>query len=74
MAAAAGDYDPFDGRFADQAGLGLAAVDPMLELEESFFAIGVNVVGDGGTAKGNRFFQDFFYRDEELCQLVAGDG
>src|ERR1700683_5355161 len=50
VAAAAGDYDAFNGRLADQARLIFAAVDAVLELEESFFAIGVYVVGHGGTA------------------------
>ncbi len=44
VAAAAADDDAFDGSLADQAGLTFAAVDAMLELEESFFAIGIDVV------------------------------
>jgi hypothetical protein len=44
VAAAAGDDDSLDGSFANQAGLAFAAVDAMLELEESLFAIGVDVV------------------------------
>src|SRR5580692_104987 len=74
VAAAAGDHDSFDRRFADEAGLAFAAVDAVPELEESFFAIGVHVVGNGGAAERDRFFQDFFYGDEELAELVARDG
>jgi hypothetical protein len=44
VAAASGDDDAFDGRLANQAGLALAAVDAVLQLEEPFFAVGVNVV------------------------------
>ncbi len=61
VAAAAGDDDPFDGGFAGQTGVAFAAVDAMLELEESFVAVGVDVVGDGGAAQGDRFFENFFY-------------
>ena len=50
VAAAAGDHDSLDRRFADDAGLALTAVHAMLELEESFFAVGVDVIGDGGPA------------------------
>jgi len=74
VAAAARDYDSLDGRLANQAGLGLAAIDAMLELEESFFAFGVHIVGNGGTAEGDRFFQDLFHCGEKLAQLLARDG
>jgi hypothetical protein len=56
VAAAASDYDALDRHLADQTGLSFAAVDAVLELEESFFAIGVDVVGDGGATKGDGFF------------------
>src|SRR5580693_5408565 len=55
VAAAAGDYDAFDGRLANQAGLGFAAVDAVLQLEETFFAVGIHIVRDGGAAQGNCF-------------------
>ena len=61
VAAAAGDHDSLDRRLADQARLAFAAVDAMLELEESFFAVGVDIVGDGGSAESDRFLQDFFH-------------
>jgi len=34
----------------------------MLQLEKPFLAVGVNVVGNRGTAQGDRFFQDFLHR------------
>src|SRR5438445_8215811 len=74
VAAAAGDDDSFDGRLADETGLGLAAVHPVLELEESFFAIGVHIVRDGRASEGNCFSQNLFQRQEEFAHLVAGDG
>ena len=61
VAAAAGDYDAFDGSLADQAGLGFAAVDAMLELKESFFAVGIDVIGNGGTAEGDGFAENFLH-------------
>ncbi len=74
VAAAAGDYDSFDGGFADQAGFGLAAVDAVLELEESFFAVGVYIVGDGGAAEGDGLFENLFHCEVEFRQLIASDG
>ena len=44
VAAASGDYDAFDGSLADQAGLAFAAVDAVLQLEEAFFAVGVDII------------------------------
>jgi hypothetical protein len=46
MAAAAGEHHALDPSAADQARFAFAAIDPVLELEETFFAVGVNVVGD----------------------------
>src|SRR5271170_5443510 len=71
VAAAAGDYDAFDGRLADQAGLSFAAVDAVLQLEEAFFAVGIDIVRDGGAAEGNRFAKNLFDRSEEFRQLIA---
>lgn len=46
MAAASRDYDAFDRRFAYQTWLTFAAVNAMLELKKSFFAIGTYVIGN----------------------------
>jgi hypothetical protein len=40
VAATTGDHDALDSCLADQTGLGLSAIDVMLQLEESFFAAG----------------------------------
>jgi len=74
VAAAAGDDYAFDRGFASQTGFGFAAVDAVLELEEARFAVGVDVVGNGGTAFGDGFAQDLFYGGKEFGELVAGDG
>ena len=74
VAAAAGDYDAFDWGFADQAGFAFASVDAVLKLEKAFFAVGVDVVGDGGASESDGFFQDFFYCGEEFGELIARDG
>jgi hypothetical protein len=74
VAAAAGDYDAFDGSFADEAGFPFASVDAVLELEESFFAVGIDVVGDRRATEGNGFFQDFFHGGVKFGELVASYG
>src|SRR5580700_2263858 len=44
VAAAAGDHDAFDGRLADEAGLALAAVDTVLQLEKALCAVGIHII------------------------------
>jgi hypothetical protein len=44
VATTSGNHDALDGGLADQAGLTFAAVDAVLQLEEAFFTVGVNVV------------------------------
>src|ERR1700733_284139 len=44
VAAAAGDHDAFDGCLADEAGLALAAVDTVLQLEEALCAVGIDII------------------------------
>jgi hypothetical protein len=44
VAAAAGNYDALDRSLADQAGLALAAVDTVLQLEEAFCAVGIDII------------------------------
>src|SRR5579864_4999950 len=73
VAAAAGDHDALNQRFADQTRFAFAAVDAMLELEESFFALGVDVVGNGGAAKRDGFGEHFFYCRQQLCELIAAN-
>jgi len=46
VTAAASQNDAPDRGPAQRARLALAAIDSMLELEESFFSIGVHVIGN----------------------------
>ena len=46
MCPPAADNNLLDRRFAGQAGLAVAAVSAVLDLEETGFAIGVNVIGN----------------------------
>jgi hypothetical protein len=50
MGATTAYYYALDGGFADAAGFAGAGVDVVMELEEARYAVGVHVVGDGGTA------------------------
>ena len=45
MATAAGDYNSLYRSLANQAGFAFASVNAVLQLEKSFFAVGVHVVG-----------------------------
>ena len=67
VTAASSDHDTLDRRLTDQTGLSFTAVDAVLELEEAFFSIGVNVVGNGGTAECDRFLQNLLHREEKLA-------
>src|SRR5258708_32635636 len=71
MAAASRDHDPLHGRLADQTGLALTTVDAVLELKETFLAIGIDVVGDRRSTKRDRISQNFFNRNEKLAELLA---
>jgi hypothetical protein len=61
VAAPSGDHDALNGRLADETGLAFAAVDAVLQLKEACFAVGVNVVRDGGAAQSNRLLENFFH-------------
>ena len=55
MTAAAGNHNSLDGSFADETGLALAAVNTVLELKESFFAVGIHVIRNRRPAQCDRF-------------------
>ena len=74
MAAAAGDNDALDRGLADSTTLPFAAVDAVFKLEKSFFAVGIDIVRNRGTAEGNRFLQDFLQTSAQFCQRLARDG
>jgi hypothetical protein len=50
VAAAATDDDSLDGGFAGSAGLAGTGVDTVVELEETGYAFGIDVIGDRGAA------------------------
>ena len=73
VAAASGNHDAFDGRFADEARVAFAAIDAVLQLEKAFFAVCVHIIGDGRATQGNRLLQNFLHRGEQFSKLVACD-
>jgi len=66
VAAAAGDHHSLDETLANEAGFFFAAINSMLKLEESFFTVGVYVVGDRRAAERDGLFQYLFHCRVEL--------
>ena len=66
MAAAPGNDDALNWRFANKAGFHFAAIDTMLELEESFFSIRVNIIRNRRTAQRYGFGQNLLNGGKEL--------
>src|SRR5581483_6913655 len=73
VAATPGDHNSFDGSLADQAWLAFAAVHPVLQLEESFLAIGTHVVRDRRPSQCDGFVQYLPQGGVQLPQLLAGE-
>src|SRR5882724_1250703 len=71
MRAASGDDDALDGGLAGVAGFAGAHIDAVLKLEESFFAIGVDVIGDRRAPGFDGFLQDHAHCFVELAQLLT---
>ena len=67
VAAAARQHDAADRALADEAWLPFAAIDAMLELKESFFSIGVDVVGNRGASEFNRLTENFLHGVVQLA-------
>ena len=55
-----GQHDALNGSFAHQAGFTGAEINAVTELEEAFFAVGINIIRDGGAAQFDGLGQDFF--------------
>src|SRR5260370_23468109 len=72
MRSASGHNDLLDLSPAHQAWFALTAVNTVLELEETFFAIGIDVIGNRRASGGDRFFEHFAQRPMELFELGAG--
>lgn len=73
MGTAACDGDALDGRAAGTAGLSGTRVDVVVELEETRYAVGVYVVGDGGAAQLDGVLEDLDEGGAEAGEFVAGE-
>ena len=71
VTAATGDNNPLDWSFAHQARFALTAVDPVLQLEEAFLAVGIHVVANGRAAQRDSFVENFLQRSMQLAQLLT---
>jgi hypothetical protein len=69
-AAACNDYS-FNRSLAYQAWLIFAAVDSVLELEKSFFAIGIDVIGNARASKPDGLIQNFLQCAVQTLEFVA---
>src|SRR4051812_42002614 len=74
MRTAACNDDALDRSLAGKAWLAGAHVDTVLKLEESFFAVGVDVIRDGRPAGFDGFVQDFAHGFVQFAKLIARDG
>src|SRR5438270_3394303 len=74
MRAAAGDHDALDESLAGETRFAGAHVDAKLELEEPFFAVGIDVIRYGRAAGFDGFLEDLAHRLVEFAQLIARDG
>ena len=71
VAAAARDDHALDRSLADQARFAFAAVNPVLQLKESLFAVRVHIVGDRRPTQGDGLPKYFLDRGIEASQVVA---
>lgn len=71
MAAAAAEHNPPNRRPAYPARLCFTSVNAVLQLEESFFSVGIHVIGDRRPAERNRLAQNFLNSGVQLAQLLA---
>jgi len=71
VGAATGENYALNGRFTDEAGLSEALIDAMLELEEATDTVGVDIIGDRGTAEPDGAPENFTQREAEALQLIA---
>ncbi len=73
VGSASGENDAANGRPADEAGLALPGVHAVLDLEEAGLTVGVDVVGNRGTAGADGRFQNGLERLAEAQQPGAGE-
>ena len=73
MGSAASQHQAPDGRLAAAAGLAGALVDAVLKLKEAPLAIGVDVIGDRGTAEPYGVAQNLAQREPETVEFCSGE-
>src|SRR6266849_5651511 len=69
VTAAADQHDAFYRSPAYQARLSFATIDPMLELEEALFTVGVHVVGDRRSAHGDGLAQHLLHSAKQPAKI-----
>src|SRR6266566_6725221 len=74
VAASSPDDHALHGHLADQARFSFTTINPVSQLKEALFTIGIDIVGNRRSAQGNRLFQDFPHRHIQVFQLRARDG
>ena len=67
MTASSRDNNSFDWRSANHTRLALSTVHPVLQLEKALFAIRINIIANGRSAKGDGLLQDFLNRCVEIA-------
>jgi hypothetical protein len=72
VAAPAGDNHAPDRRFTNQARFGFPAIDSVLQLKKTLFAVSVNIVRNRGAAQGNRLPQHLLDGQVKSSQILAG--
>jgi hypothetical protein len=73
VAAATRDHDSLDESLAHQAGLAFAAVNSMLQLKETLFAIGIHVIGNARTSQANGVIQNLLQFGVQAFELALSE-
>ena len=67
------DTKAHDRRPAPTARLAFTAIDTVLELEESFVAVGIDIIGNTRTAKADGLIQNFLQCEMQALEFVASE-
>src|ERR1700688_3775705 len=73
MTAATCQHHAPNGSSANQAGLALAAINPVLELKKSFFSIGIDIIGNRRPALRDCLAKPLGDRLMQFGELLPGD-
>src|SRR6202034_1000171 len=74
MTAAACQHNPPDCTLAHETRPPLTAIDAMLELKKSFFAIHIHVIGNRRSAERDRLTKHFPHGSVQLAHLLPAKG